>query len=501
MKKKSISIVMTKQLAEKIRMRENAEAPNEMCFVVGGHLSKSETHLRFLATEVFFPNPDDYEIQHPTACRPTQKWLHKIYLHCAENQLQTIDGHTHPFAGGLPRESGMDIEAAKSMYPAMAESFPGMAILSMVISANFEGVEAHIYRPALNFRIAIEKVLIFEPGQMRILYPTSSPLRTKDVPLDEKYLSRLSLAFGQEAILNNSNIRIGAIGGGSLGEPVIAQLANLGFKITIGDMDEFCIENANRSLFGNQVTAKRGITKAELCRRAVLQTNPDADVRVVNGDIREEEIQKQFLDCDLLVITTDNETSRFVANHMAVTHGMALFDAATGVMVEEGTLTGVQGQIIKVIPGNNLCHECSDFFDSNVAHQGLLSEEDFELARSRGYVAGDDMPAPSVMPLNMTMAGIAVWEILRYVTGATPDETWDILSVNLLNPGMQPHYYQRTADGWRSNCILCNPEGMLLGGETVPLLTRQKGYTHSKTIKLIEANSGRTYSQKSEPTI
>lgn len=491
MNKKSISIVMTAQTAEEIRIRQNEDAPNEMAFMLSGYLSKGASYFRFLVKEIFFLNAGDYEVQHPSACRYTKKWLHNTLLHCAEQQMSVTDAHAHTFdPSETPHESGLDKEAARKMYPAITNAFPGMVILSMVISQDFRGVEAHVYRPSLNCRTPVDKVIIYDRGMMKVMYPTSSPLRKNTATSDPAYLSRIALAFGEETIVNNRNLRIGVFGCGSLGEPVIAQLANLGFQLTICDMDKFCIENANRSLFGNQITATRGIFKTEICRRAVLQTNPEADIQVVNGDLREEDVQKQFLDCDLLVITTDNETSRFVANHMAVTHGIALFDAATGVLVENGKLTGVQGQIIKVIPGANLCHECSDFFNSQVAYQGLLSEEDYELARSRGYVDGDEIPAPSVMPLNMTMAGITVWEIMRYVSGTTPGNKWDILTVDLLNSGMQPHYYKREPNGWRSDCALCSRDGMLLCGETAPLLTRQKGYTHSTTTEIARSIYG-----------
>jgi len=495
---KDITIVMTQQLKEIIRKRANQEAPNEICFVIGGHLSRSAMHCRFLATKVFFAELGDYEIQHPAACRLKPEFLQGVLLHCAEEQLHIVYDHTHPFDHGSPHESGTDLNAAAYMPEAISEACPGMLVMTMVIGGNFNGVEAHVYNPSINQREPVDKLLVFEQGKLDISYPTSSALRNNRVQMDEKYLSRLSLAFGKEAVFNNRNLRIGAIGCGSLGEPVIAQLANLGFKLTLGDMDEFCIENANRSLFGNQITATRKITKAELCRRAVLQTNPDADVRIVHGDIREPEIQKQFLDCDLLVVTTDNETSRIVANYMAMTHGMVLFDVGTGIIVNDGKLEAVHGQVVKVIPGSNLCHECSEFFDTNAAHQGLLSEEDFELARSRGYVEGEEMPAPSVLPLNMTMAGIAVWEILRYVTGATPGNVWDILTVDLLNSGMQPHYYQRREDGQRSSCVLCSHKGVLMEGENTPPLVRNKGYTHSKATEILEEQRSQVLAEESQ---
>lgn len=419
---------------------------------------------------------------------PYQQFL----LRNVEHQRHTISSHSHPFDKGSPHESGTDLNAADSMLKTITEACPGMMILTMVVGGNFNGLEAHLYLPDLDIRIPVDKLIVFDAGRLEILYPTSSRLRGRKTIEDDLYNSRLALAFGKEAVLNNGNLRVGIIGCGSLGEPIIAQLANLGFKIKFADMDEFCIENANRSLFGNQVTATQGVSKAKLCKRAVMQTNPYADISVVEGDIREEEVQIQLLDCDMLVVTTDNETSRFVASNLAITHGMVLFDTGTGISVKDGKLDAVHGQIVKVVPGNNLCHECSDFFDSFTAHQGLLSEEDYEVARSRGYVEGDNgMPAPSVMPLNMAMAGIAVWEILRYVTGATPDEKWDILTVDLLNSGMEKHYYERNEDGTRCDCAICSEEGALMEGESTPFLTRNVGDTHSFALEIIEEGVGK----------
>jgi hypothetical protein len=128
---------------------------------------------------------------------------------------------------------------------------------------------------------------------------------------------------------------------------------------------------------------------------------------------------------------------------------------------------------MKLIPGLNLCHECADFLDLQEGRIELGSEEAYEFARSRGYVRGADMPAPSVMSINMQFAGLCVWEIQRYFCGATPDTHSDIVAQEFIKNTMSSYRYGRDDTGRRANCPTCSPGMVFLGGDQAPLMSRE----------------------------
>jgi hypothetical protein len=263
------------------------------------------------------------------------------------------------------------------------------------------------------------------------------------------------------------------IGAGGLGEPLAVMLANLGCELTIVDQDRFGLENANRSWYGNETDRFVGRPKVEMVRDAVLQTRPAARVHALEGDIRDAGTQHALKPCHLVVVGTDNVASRYVASHMAMTQGQVLFDVGTEIDVTHGRLSSVRGQVMRLTPGLNLCHHCAGFFKNQDVRQALLHEKDYEEERRRGYIKGADMPAPSVIALNATLAGHAVWEILRYLAGASPDHAPDLVGLDLLRNTCTPVTYPRNADGLRTDCPVCSPTGYLFLGDRAPLMARE----------------------------
>jgi len=63
-----------------------------------------------------------------------------------------------------------------------------------------------------------------------------------------------------------------------------------------------------------------------------------------------------------------------------------------------------RGQVMKLIPGLNLCHECAKFFDLREGRIELRSEDDYELHDRPRIVTGREYSCPIGDAVNMQLA-------------------------------------------------------------------------------------------------
>lgn len=462
-------LVLTAAVNGKLVEYSRFHAPNEAAAIIGCGMSSSPEHCRLLGKHLFLPTAEDYAEQTPYSVRETPGWMQRTLRFCAQHSLHPFLYHTHPFAGSPVEESAQDRRSAAETCAAVTAACPGMAVGTMVMNPSGTSLDAHLYNVRSHLREPIDVVTVPLLHHHKMIYPTSSRHR-HDGFGDDQFWSRTRLVFGQECVRNNANIHVAIVGVGGLGEPIAVMLANLGIGVTLVDMDTFCEHNVNRSWFGNVNDAKLGKAKVDVVRAAVLQTDPSARVRVIRGDVRDVGVQRRIASCHGLVVAVDNVAARFVCSQLAMAHGLFLFDVGTEIDVTDGKVSSVRGQVVKLVPGTNLCHHCARFFNPVDARQGLLSEADLKIERSRGYVRGADMVAPSVIAVNAVLASTCVWEIMRYLSGVTNTLHPDVLTLDLLKGTAQAHDYERNRDGQRVSCPICSGDGYLFEGDRAPLL-------------------------------
>lgn len=487
-------IILTNAVYQKLVDYSQSQAPNEAIAIIGCGLSSSSNHCRLLGKCLFLPAPEDYAEQTPFSVRETKKWFHRIADFCAKHSMHMILLHTHPFTTTTVNESPIDRQSASEICAEMIDACPGMAMCTMVMNLAGTHLEAHIYNVRKKEREPVDIVSIPQLQHNKMIYPTSSLLRCNNIG-SELFWSRTRLVFGDELIQNNANLQVAIVGAGGLGEPIAVMLANLGVGVTLVDMDIFGEHNVNRSWFGNVTDAKMGRAKVDVVQSAVLQTAPYANVIKIRGDIRDVNVQRQITSCHGLVVAVDNVAARFVCNNLAMTHGLFLFDVGTEIDVKDGSVSSVRGQVMKLIPGTNLCHQCARFFNPADARQGLLNEQDYEIERARGYVRGMDVTAPSVIAVNTVLAGTCVWELMRYLSGVSDVHHPDIVTIDLLRGITQGHDYERNSDDQRTWCPTCSAGGYLFEGDRAPFLHRYQDDCESQLAHITPRGiHARTYS-------
>ena len=108
---------------------------------------------------------------------------------------------------------------------------------------------------------------------------------------------------------------------------------------------------------------------------------------------------------------------------------MPVIDLGTVFRVDSsGVVTGDGGRVVLVGP-ERPCMACWGMLDPQRLRVEQLSGEDRERGQAEGYVLGAELPQPAVISFNTTVAGAAVTELLRMVTGfAGSEEPPDRLS-------------------------------------------------------------------------
>lgn len=142
------------------------------------------------------------------------------------------------------------------------------------------------------------------------------PLVAPGPPLTASELERYSRhvllpAVGELGQRRLRNARVGVVGAGGLGAPVLQYLAAAGVgRLGIIDFDEVEVSNLQRQVI--HTTADLGRPKVESARDAVHARNPDVDVVVHDVRLTPENVDDVLGRYDVVVDGTDNFPTRYL---------------------------------------------------------------------------------------------------------------------------------------------------------------------------------------------
>lgn len=151
---------------------------------------------------------------------------------------------------------------------------------------------------------------------------------------------------GQKAL---KEARVLVIGAGGLGAPALQYLAAAGVG-TIGVIDDDVVDSGNlqRQVIHRDETI--GMPKVFSAEAAMKALNPYIEVKPYNRKLDSEIAAKLFADYDVILDGTDNFTTRYLANRVAVAAGKPLVS---------GALSQWEGQLSLFHPAEGgPCYQC-----------------------------------------------------------------------------------------------------------------------------------------------
>lgn len=224
--------------------------------------------------------------------------------------------------------------------------------------------------------------------------------------------------FTPEAQRALRRLRVGIVGAGGTGSPLLQNLVYLGVRdFVIVDDDAADDTSMNRLITATAADVETA--KGILARRLIKSVAPGAAVTFVPSRLQSHEALDALKGADVLMGCVDNDGARLILNELALAYEIPYFDLAVGVYAEKGRVEAAGGRLCAVVPGGP-CLYCMDEIDPEEARFFLGSAEERAFQIVHGYVRGMNVQAPAVVSLNATLAAMAANEFAVFVSGVRP---------------------------------------------------------------------------------
>ncbi|MCB1178300.1 MAG: HesA/MoeB/ThiF family protein, partial [Leptospiraceae bacterium] len=150
---------------------------------------------------------------------------------------------------------------------------------------------------------------------------------------------------GQEKLKSS---RVGVIGAGGLGSPVLYYLTAVGVgEIRVIDSDTVDLTNLQRQILFQ--TDSIGKSKSIAAKENLEKLNPEIKIITYNERLNSKNIKDIFGGVDLLIEGSDNFPTKFLVNDFSYFEKIPLIVAG---------ILGFEGQIMGVIPDETFCYRC-----------------------------------------------------------------------------------------------------------------------------------------------
>lgn len=253
-------------------------------------------------------------------------------------------------------------------------------------------------------------------------------------PLFKEALRRTVSAWGEKAQADLARLRIGVVGGGSVGAIVAEALARIGVvRLKLIDFDAVEELNRDRLLHATAENARHREPKVKMLGRALKQsaTADGFQIDEIEYSVCEEEGFRAALDCDVLFSCVDRPWPRAVLNFIAYAHLIPVIDGGLLVGVKsDGSMRRADWKAHIASPDRR-CLECLKQYDP-----ALVSVERDGYLDDPSYIQGLPKDHPirrneNVFPFSLAVASMELLQMIMMVV--TP--------AGVANAGAQAYHF------------------------------------------------------------
>jgi hypothetical protein len=332
--------------------------------------------------------------------------LNRIIRPARDGGLSVITVHTHP-GTTRPWFSAADDCGDARLMPSFFHQMPGPHG-SVVIAAD-SGLPAGRVWSETGIKSEFQTRIV---GNTLRLLLGSAILENGGSWFDRQ---RLALGeAGQEAL---RSIHVVIVGLGGTGSVAFMQLVHLGVgRITVIDGDR--VEQSNVSRIVGATVQDAGRTwKVDVAARYAETLGLGTQVRCLRGHFGKEVSPADIEGCDIVLSCVDRHLPRALLNRLSYEKAVPLIDMGSAFRVDgDGRVVAGVGRVVIAGPSRP-CLACWGHIDANRIRIESLSENDRAREMADGYIHGAEVAQPSVVAFNTAIAGAAVVELLRLVTG------------------------------------------------------------------------------------
>lgn len=410
-----------------IEGRLRRDAPNEACVFVLTKPSCGMRRTTCLVGEALWPAPDEV-IATPYNLEISAAYISRVMDAAVDagelTGLALI--HTHPeteYGAGVGHFSPRDDWYEKRLFPTLSLDRPKAISGSIVIGSAPKDCDARIWwNDGGGVRTQTAHLIrIVGPEVTFVETPHSA---WTDHP-DPSIMDRSTRLWGVAGRRVLQNLRVGVVGAGGTGSIVLASLATMGVgKIYVWDGDLIKKENLHRTLGATK--EMKGVNKAhalaeyarEIATAEPFEVLPLADWGTSANALR------LLRDCDVVFCCVDRFAPRVPLNDFAYAHLVPTLDMASWLHPSGDVIDSIMTHAHVWSPGIP-CAWCRGTLSSRrLTREAQGVQRDAERRIPYGIpLEKTDGIEPSVLPLNMAGAGLALLEFMQValkVTNRTP---------------------------------------------------------------------------------
>lgn len=290
---------------------------------------------------------------------------------------------------------------------------------------------------------------------------------------DDPAMDRQGLALGQAFNRTMRSLRIGVVGAGGTGSPLIQQLGRMGVgHLAIFDPDTVDLSNLNRLYGATHADAKERSKKVDVAKREIERMGLGTQVVTADTWIGAVECRDVLKSMDLVFGCTDDHDGRILLNRLAYYYLIPVVDLGLALRVSERhgerVLEG-DARVTVLEPGAS-CLICRRVVNPMIAAEDSLRRSDpaeFDRRKAEAYVRGAGSPAPAVVSFTTSVATMAIEEMIQRLQqfrgpqGAIANRVRKFDQIQDFRPGTT-----------RQPCRICGSPKIFGAGDVTPFLGR-----------------------------
>lgn len=286
-----------------------------------------------------------------------------------------------------------------------------------------------------------------------------------------KHFDRQARLLGRLGQMRLGDINVGIIGLGGTGSLASMAMIHHGVRKLLLIDDEVLDETNMPRIPACVPSDVEQRSKVEIAEQYALSHAPNANIVALRQHVERADALPHLIGADLLVICTDNTTSRAYLNQVAQQYLIPVLDLGVQFSVNaSGEIANEIGRINLMRPGTP-CLWCSGHI--NPTRLAAESVPKTERQSAQSYLRGIDDPQPSMLAFNMEVVGRGIQVLLGFVTGLLiqPLKVFEQRTFLKTKGGSLS---RQVAKSYHQDCPVCGVRGTIGLGADVPMSIRQR---------------------------
>lgn len=468
---KIADLILTEQQLHLLRMElggsGDAETAAYVLFGVSRIASdpfERQPRIRLMVREILPVQEDEIKsADHSHISWSTERFV-QLLARAERNGLQLGIAHSHP--RGPTRFSAQD-DRNEAELVRLAQNRNGeRALLPSLLIADGQFVAGRVWLSP-DAMVELSHARTLGGSWQTILFAEDNEVAA------DPALARQELALGANFNRLMRQLRVGVVGAGGTGSPLLQQLARMGVgRIAIFDPDHVEHSNLNRLYGATRADAEQAVKKVDVAKREIERMGFGTEIITFDNWIGAEECRDALKSMDIIFGCTDDHDGRLLLNRLAYYYLIPVIDIGLALRVTERqgiSCLEADGRVTVLEPGSP-CLVCRRVVNASIAAEEALRRTDpdeYNRRKAEAYVRGEGNPSPAVISFTTSVATMAVEELIqrvnqfRGVDGAIANRVRKFNLVEDFRPGAM-----------KEPCRICGSDRVHGLGDVQPFLGR-----------------------------